>query len=67
MLVLKAHPNNKDLMNFNLSENFEGVLLIGKDGGLKARHPLLVQPQTLFVLVDGMPMRKAEMRKGKKH
>ena len=38
------------------------VLLIGKDGGVKARYkepPLLAE---VFALVDGMPMRRREIR-----
>ena len=67
MLVLKIPPNNEALSKFGLRENFEGVLLIGKDGGLKSRYDLLVKPKTLFDLVDSMPMRRAEMRKGKQN
>ncbi len=67
MLVLKIPPNNEALDKFKLRENFEGVLLIGKDGGLKSRYDLLVKPKTLFDLVDSMPMRRAEMRKGKQN
>ncbi len=64
MLALKMQPNNQALTKFRLNENFEGVLLIGKDGGLKGKYELSVQPKVLFELVDSMPMRKAEMRKG---
>ena len=67
MLLLEIEPNNQELVKFSLSENFEGVLLIGKDGGLKASYKLLVKPKTLFDLVDSMPMRKAEMRTGNRN
>jgi hypothetical protein len=36
------------------------VLLIGKDGGLKQRVPAL-EPEALFELIDGMPMRRREV------
>ena len=45
--------------------DFQGVLLIGKDGGIKLRKPFPVKPSTLFETIDGMPMRKAEMRKSR--
>ena len=37
--------------------------LIGKDGGVKQRYSAPVAPQTLFRLVDAMPMRQSEMRR----
>jgi len=39
---------------------FPDVLLIGLDGGLKAREPAL-DLQALFERVDGMPMRRREL------
>ena len=39
------------------------VLLVGKDGGVKLRHPQPVAPQELFGLIDQMPMRRQEMRR----
>lgn len=63
MLVLKVDSNSSKLQGLGIEKDFEGVLLIGKDGGLKARYPYTVEPSKLFELVDGMPMRKAEMRK----
>lgn len=41
---------------------FEGVILIGKDGGIKMREIFHVEPQTIFDLIDSMPMRQAEMK-----
>jgi hypothetical protein len=40
------------------------VLLIGKDGTVKLRKNEPVSMQEIFKLIDTMPMRKAEMRKG---
>ena len=52
---------------FNIAAEFKGVVLIGKDGGSKLQQPYHVKPQTIFTLIDGMPMRKREMRNsGKK-
>jgi len=44
-------------------KGFEGVLLLGKDGGIKLKSPFLVKPITIFDLIDSMPMRRAEMRR----
>lgn len=38
------------------------VLLVGKDGGVKERWDDQVDPQTVFALIDAMPMRRSEMR-----
>jgi hypothetical protein len=45
-----------------IPKNFKGYLLIGKDGGIKAQEPYPIQPETIFTLIDGMPMRRAEMK-----
>ena len=42
------------------SEGFQAVL-IGKDGGEKARWTAPVDPQTVFADIDRMPMRRSEM------
>ncbi len=39
------------------------LVLIGKDGGVKLRKSDLVTPQSIFDLVDSMPMRQSEMKK----
>ncbi len=41
------------------------LLLIGKDGGVKLKSTTPVSPNDLFALIDGMPMRRAEMRRKK--
>ncbi len=38
------------------------VILVGKDGGEKHRTHDVITAQQLFAIVDGMPMRQAEMR-----
>lgn len=47
----------------NIDVEFQGILLIGKDGGIKLKRPFLVDPKKIFEIIDSMPMRKAEMRK----
>ncbi|MEM1322835.1 MAG: DUF4174 domain-containing protein [Bacteroidota bacterium] len=39
------------------------VVLIGLDGGIKLRQPGGLACADLFALIDGMPMRRAEMRR----
>ncbi len=47
---------------YDISTPFE-VILIGKDGGTKYRSGEPVQLDTIFTLIDGMPMRQQEMRR----
>ena len=48
--------------NQSIPNDFNGYLLIGKDGGVKTRSAYPIVPEELFSLVDGMPMRRAEIR-----
>lgn len=52
---------------YRLGSDFSGTLLIGKDGGSKLKKPFEVTTETIFSLIDGMPMRRAEMRQNGKH
>ena len=52
--------------NLGIQHDFRGTVLIGKDGGVKMREEFQVDPETVFDLIDGMPMRGAEMRKSGK-
>lgn len=47
---------------FDVAEDFL-IILIGKDGTIKLRSEQPVLSEDLFVLIDGMPMRKEEMRR----
>ena len=38
------------------------LVLIGKDGGVKRRAPLLTDLQEIFTQIDAMPMRRNEIR-----
>lgn len=40
------------------------VVLVGKDGGVKSRYDRAPPLADVFALIDGMPMRRAEMRSG---
>ena len=50
---------------YRVSTSAFTIILIGKDGGEKYRAHQLTPPKTIFELIDGMPMRRAEMRKKK--
>ncbi|NNF19208.1 MAG: DUF4174 domain-containing protein [Flavobacteriaceae bacterium] len=42
-----------------------GTILVGKDGGVKLNLETIADPATIFTLIDGMPMRRAEMKRKK--
>jgi hypothetical protein len=54
---------NDAYSSLSIPKNFKGVLLIGKDGGIKLKKPFEVTTADIFTLIDGMPMRKSEIRK----
>ncbi|KOY51103.1 DUF4174 domain-containing protein [Polaribacter dokdonensis] len=41
------------------------VLLIGLDGGIKLKQNSILTAEKLFAIIDGMPMRKRELRKNR--
>lgn len=41
---------------------FQGIILIGKDGGVKLRKKYIVEANEVFDLIDQMPMRRSEMK-----
>ena len=60
-------PLNSEQQSF-LRKKFEVIddfvfILIGKDGRVKLRAKEPVSSEDLFSLIDGMPMRKEEMRR----
>ncbi len=54
------------LKHLHLDEDKYGLVLIGKDGGVKFESRNLTSPSTIFTLIDGMPMRRQEMRQRQK-
>lgn len=52
------------ISNYELS-NFDGLVLIGKDGGIKLKEAFIVNPKEIFSLIDSMPMRKTEITDSK--
>jgi hypothetical protein len=75
IVVYKILPS---LFNFNFEDNWQSsskyfkkfnpnktkfkVMLIGLDGGIKLEQAKILSTEKLFVLIDGMPMRKREIR-----
>ncbi len=47
---------------FGVSDEAFAVILVGKDGGEKARSGAVTDPREFYDLIDGMPMRQREMR-----
>ena len=39
---------------------FRGLILLGKDGGVKLKKPFLVTSEAIISLIDTMPMRQIE-------
>ncbi|MBT8237722.1 MAG: DUF4174 domain-containing protein [Croceitalea sp.] len=68
--IVVLTPNSVDQLshkkNIKLEEDFVGLILIGKDGGIKLKKSFVVEPEVIFNLVDSMPMRRAEIRKQNK-
>ena len=78
LLVIQAHkdrykiifPENSEWVSSSLKgelniikkTEFE-VFLLGLDGGIKLRQQEILQTEKLFSLIDGMPMRMAEIRR----
>lgn len=62
ILVPSKAEKPKLLERFRLAEDHSGLILVGKDGSIKLKQKLVVKPQTLFNLIDTMPMRRAELR-----
>jgi len=55
------YPNIYDKYHDYQNGNFE-VLLIGLDGTIKLRQTEIIDIDTLFSVIDAMPMRQAEIR-----
>jgi len=49
--------------SFDVAKGNFAVILIGKDGTKKLRQSSPLETDTLFSVIDAMPMRQREMRK----
>ena len=64
--LVKTSLEAKTLTSQYALSDFKGLLLLGKDGGIKLKKEFIVKPSEIFKLIDGMPMRIIEMRESKK-
>lgn len=64
-MVVLTVTDAADPLRRRLGVTGEGfrVLLVGKDGHVAGRWSAPVDPDTLFALIDKMPMRRDEMRR----
>lgn len=60
--ALKTPDGQKISYKTSLPTEFNGYLLIGKDGGIKMKEDYPLDLEKVFDRIDGMPMRRAEMR-----
>lgn len=63
LLLERSVHDNELIALYGISARFEGILLIGKDGGLKLKKPYSIEIEDIFKLIDSMPMRRVEMKK----
>lgn len=66
LLDADLNPSSYKLTSVN-DLSFQGVILIGKDGGIKLKESFPVAPERIFALIDGMPMRRAELKRSGKY
>ncbi|MPR33245.1 DUF4174 domain-containing protein [Salmonirosea aquatica] len=62
--TLDAEDKNYLARHFSHDLTKFGVWLVGKDGGTKLTETQPVTAEKFFSLIDSMPMRQAEMRRG---
>lgn len=62
LVILRADGALRAALGIGAAAN--EAVLVGKDGGVKARWKEPVAPAVVFALIDTMPMRRAEMATG---
>jgi len=80
LLVIQINPSNSQILipkdqseqisptlyqQFKQGKYSFSFVLIGLDGGVKLKRNEVVSREYLYALIDGMPMRRAEMREKK--
>lgn len=63
--IILFQGNSEIINQLSADKTFHGLILIGKDGGVKLKEQFIVEPELLFSLIDGMPMRRAEIKQNK--
>jgi hypothetical protein len=61
-LALSAREAKQLRRRLDVTEDDRLMILIGKDGGVKRRTTLDADLRDIFLQIDGMPMRRAEIR-----
>lgn len=59
----KETQSSKLFDKFNKEEVAFKIVLIGLDGGIKLAQDTILSTEKLFAIIDGMPIRKRELRK----
>ena len=62
MAPLSSRAADNIRSQFRIRGGGFSVVLVGKDGGVKARYAKAPDLDDVFSLIDGMPMRRSEMR-----
>ncbi|MBI5341550.1 MAG: DUF4174 domain-containing protein [Mycolicibacterium rufum] len=60
--AIDAEESRRLAQQYGIDVSAFRVLLIGKDGGEKLRFTDVPDLQTIYTVIDGMPMRRGEMR-----
>ena len=66
IIDLKGHQVDLEKSDVPHSD-FQGLILIGKDGRVKLKEPFVVTAKQIFELIDAMPMRRSEIRESEKY
>ncbi len=61
--IIKVKEGSNLLSQYGVASNQFTIILIGKDGGEKFRSLKPETSETLFAIIDAMPMRQSEMKK----
>lgn len=57
--------NDKMFRKYNKADSMFKLILIGLDGGIKLEQTEFLSTEKLFAFIDGMPMRRSEIRNNK--
>ena len=57
--------NDKMFRKYNKADSMFKLILIGLDGGIKLEQTEFLSTEKLFAIIDGMPMRRSEIRNNK--
>ncbi len=60
--IIQVKEGSNLLSQYGVTSNQFTIILIGKDGGEKFRSLKPETTETLFAIIDAMPMRRSEMK-----